>query len=1071
MATSVTFGGITYSIPSENETGWGEQVMAFLVAVAQKTLSTSGGNFLLSGQLNFGSSFGIKLVNITSSSNNVSDAGFLRLSNTDSIAFRNSANDGNLLLELSSNKIRFGGSELVDLGSSQTLLLKAIDADSNSISNIEVENFKASAIDTDISSVSASDDTLPSAKAVKTYIDAEVSDLSSTVATNLANQKDVVEVLVGKTLTSPTLNDATFGGTTTIVNSTELEVTDPHIEVNKDGSDATSEGAGLIVDRTGTKGAIEYAAASGTKFKIGAAGALEDIVGVSATQTLAGKTLTSPVINTPSLANSIITNHIDYKTQGSDPSGTPGTNDLFVYNKGGQLYQKNDDDISTPIGGAGGGGGALNLWTQGNAESLPVSDFVTSGTGTFAVSSTAADLINPQRSFKISSASTAFYVETPNILIPLGYRNRLIGIQFPYRSSDGAEMILDVYDESGTLISTSPALVDSSSSSVGSAQFRYVFQVGDNDIIRLRFRATGTVAEFIWDDVIVTPDPLITLPDTTWSLSGGDNILSLSKFIISNDNRASRGATNGSNSQTATLTEDTDYIDAGDWIESIVCDTTTAYASSPLTSSGLTKYTITTKADIFGDRLPVIDMDPIAVTGAGATIPTNVNLSGDFTIRSTTFSGTKVVIVIQSDFTGGIPNSTLTAAAMTFGLTAVKTSNFSEPTLVPNTTQKVVTYAESIDRVVEYTANYAINSGDISIGDVTNQQRNGVAFTWISSVNDNANTGQIDFLFNTAETGFTVIPEINMIPSNSSGATQGWLANSSTSQFRYNGQSLVNGNVSMITQSGRIVVKPSGADVLQPLPTGTFIVTPAASQLVELREYFTPGTFTYTTPKDCTLLEIEASGGGGGGQSGAISIGVGQAVGGGSGEYGSRNITVLPETSYQIIIGAAGTGGAGLSGGIGQNSGVAGGETSFDKGNGLEVLWLGGNVSSTGRRLDGSEDFYIGPAGAYPENGNGYPAYLGAPFTGGGSSGVNPSTYGGTNGKALGGAPGSGRRGVNTAAYGSGAGGGAGWVRGLSATSTASSGTSTSTTPGANGGTGGMVVKAYTSVTKSVITS
>ena len=49
-----------------------------------------------------------------------------------------------------------------------------IDADTATVSNIEVDNLKSGVLDTDISSVSGSDDTLASAKAIKTYTDAQI---------------------------------------------------------------------------------------------------------------------------------------------------------------------------------------------------------------------------------------------------------------------------------------------------------------------------------------------------------------------------------------------------------------------------------------------------------------------------------------------------------------------------------------------------------------------------------------------------------------------------------------------------------------------------------------------------------------------------------------------------------------------------------------------------------------------------------------------------------------------------------------------------------------------------------
>lgn len=56
----------------------------------------------------------------------------------------------------------------------QTLTNKSIDADNNTISNIEVDNLKAGVLDIDLNAVSASDDTLASAKAIKAYVDQEI---------------------------------------------------------------------------------------------------------------------------------------------------------------------------------------------------------------------------------------------------------------------------------------------------------------------------------------------------------------------------------------------------------------------------------------------------------------------------------------------------------------------------------------------------------------------------------------------------------------------------------------------------------------------------------------------------------------------------------------------------------------------------------------------------------------------------------------------------------------------------------------------------------------------------------
>tara|TARA_S200002703_G_scaffold160_1_gene258 strand:- start:650 stop:1591 length:942 start_codon:yes stop_codon:yes gene_type:complete len=85
------------------------------------------------------------------------------------------------------------GQNLVSDSGTFTLTNKTIDVDNNTVSNIEVDNLKSGVLDTDLSSVSASDDTLASAKAIKTYVDTQVdtkdqlSELDDITITSLAD--------------------------------------------------------------------------------------------------------------------------------------------------------------------------------------------------------------------------------------------------------------------------------------------------------------------------------------------------------------------------------------------------------------------------------------------------------------------------------------------------------------------------------------------------------------------------------------------------------------------------------------------------------------------------------------------------------------------------------------------------------------------------------------------------------------------------------------------------------------------------------------------------------------------
>jgi hypothetical protein len=78
----------------------------------------------------------------------------------------------------------YNGSAWVELApdSTETLTNKTFDANGagNALSNIEVADFASGVLDADLSSVSSNDDTLASAKAAKTYIDANAVTLAGT---------------------------------------------------------------------------------------------------------------------------------------------------------------------------------------------------------------------------------------------------------------------------------------------------------------------------------------------------------------------------------------------------------------------------------------------------------------------------------------------------------------------------------------------------------------------------------------------------------------------------------------------------------------------------------------------------------------------------------------------------------------------------------------------------------------------------------------------------------------------------------------------------------------------------
>ena len=77
--------------------------------------------------------------------------------------------------------------QIVLRDSTDTLTNKSIDVDNNTVTNIEVDNLKSGVLDTDISSVAGTDTTLASAKAIKTYVDAQVPDDTDGLAEGSSN--------------------------------------------------------------------------------------------------------------------------------------------------------------------------------------------------------------------------------------------------------------------------------------------------------------------------------------------------------------------------------------------------------------------------------------------------------------------------------------------------------------------------------------------------------------------------------------------------------------------------------------------------------------------------------------------------------------------------------------------------------------------------------------------------------------------------------------------------------------------------------------------------------------------
>jgi hypothetical protein len=196
-------------------------------------------------------------------------------------------------------------------------------------------------IDTDLTAVSASDDTLASAKAIKAYVDASpVGDLTSIVAgtglsgtdlsgpiptltidTGTTVDKTTAQTLTNKTLTSPVINTPT-GDVVTITGSqtlTNKTLTSPVLDTDisgtafKDEDNFTSDSATAVASQQSIKAYIATQVSVGDLTAIttgnglsgtSLTGPIPDLtidtsitVDKTTAQTLSSKTLTSPVLD------------------------------------------------------------------------------------------------------------------------------------------------------------------------------------------------------------------------------------------------------------------------------------------------------------------------------------------------------------------------------------------------------------------------------------------------------------------------------------------------------------------------------------------------------------------------------------------------------------------------------------------------------------------------------------------------------------------------------------------------------------------------------------------------------
>jgi hypothetical protein len=169
MSVSIIFNGVAYTIPETDDENWGDSVTNFLVSIPSGALQPTSTSFtLVTGDLNFGTNYGLVSKYFKSTTASIAAAGAIRLANIDSLSWRNGTNNADLALSVSAtNELLFNGAPIISSGGTTWGLIAGILSDQTDL-QAALDSISAIALESATTTIDVSSATAPSSGQVLT---------------------------------------------------------------------------------------------------------------------------------------------------------------------------------------------------------------------------------------------------------------------------------------------------------------------------------------------------------------------------------------------------------------------------------------------------------------------------------------------------------------------------------------------------------------------------------------------------------------------------------------------------------------------------------------------------------------------------------------------------------------------------------------------------------------------------------------------------------------------------------------------------------------------------------------